>query len=219
MSAIIPAPSPSPGLVIAGKRVPVPGVEVVTWLDDRSIPRTTDGRPRSKPPVGLVLHTVHGHLGPLRETSGPSTRAEIYARYQARTGRDVSWHLTVDTDGTVVQSADLSTWWCWHAGEVNAWTIGLELVQDNDGSLYKNQMQTLVKLTNVICDSLLIPRRVPVDAKGAPVVGVIPRLEGAAHPWEGIFGHRHQTRHKGPGDPGDHPFLALLGAGYQGVRL
>lgn len=210
---------PSPGLVIGGARVPVPGVEVVTWLDDPRIPQATDGRARRTPPVALVLHTVHGRLGPLRPGLSASTRAEVYARYQARTGRDVSWHLTVDTDGTVVQSTDLVTWTCWHAGQVNGWTIGLELVQDNDGSLYAGQLDALVKLTDAICAALAIPRRVPVDRQGRPVRGVIPRLEGAPHPWEGVFGHRHQTHNRGPGDPGDHPFLALLAAGYQGVVL
>jgi len=47
---------------------------------------------------------------------------------------------------------------------------------------------------------------------------VVPRLTGADGPWSGVFGHRNQTRQRGPGDPGSSVFLALLAAGYAGVE-
>lgn len=97
-------------LIIDGQRVETPGLETISWLDDPKVPRVTDGRRRVPQATrAIVLHTVHGKLGGLSDKpSVPSTRAERYARYQASTSRDVSWHLTIDTDGTIVQSADVA---------------------------------------------------------------------------------------------------------------
>lgn len=204
-------------IVIAGQRIAT-DFECVSWLDDPKVPVATDGRARHAIAArAITLHTVHGKLGALKPGSKPSTRAETYAAYQAHTARQVSWHFTVDTDGTVIQSADPATWVCWHAGSVNAWTVGIELVQDSDGALYEAGITAAVRLVSLLCDRLNIPRRVPVDAHGAPERGVVQRLTGASGPWPGVFGHRNQTRDRGPGDPGDHVFAALLAAGFEGV--
>lgn len=206
-------------LIIAGERVPT-AFESVCWLDDPKVPRATDGRARAADTVkAIVLHTVHGARGALKSGGKPSKRAEAYARYQAATARDVSWHFTIDTDGTVVQSADPATWLCWHAGAVNAWTIGIELVQEQDGTLYEATMVACTALVELLCAAFQIPRRVPVDARGKPAKGVLAALTGARGSWGGVFGHRNQTRNRGPGDPGDPPFEALLRAGFEGVRL
>ena len=206
-------------LIIDGQRVDTPGLETISWLDDPKVPRVTDGRRRVPQSArAIVLHTVHGKLGPLADkASPPSVRAERYARYQASTKREVSWHLTIDTDGTIVQSADVAAWTCWHATAVNGWTVGIELVQEADGTLYRPQLAAVVALCDLLCARLGIERRVPARA-GVPIVVVVPRLTGHDGPWSGVFGHRHQTRNRGPGDPGDYPFLALLAAGYAGVE-
>ena len=217
-AAFTATPAPAAGIVIDGRRVPVPGAEVVTWLDDDAVPRVKDGHTRAASAVkAIVLHTVHGKVGPLADrASAPSTRAERYARYQASTSRDVSWHFTVDTDGTIVQSCDAATWMAWHATAVNPWTIGIEMVQESDGTVYRPQLAVVVALCDVLCASLGIERRVPA-INGAPIVGVVERLTGRHGSWSGVFGHRHQTTNRGPGDPGDHIFRALLAAGYAGV--
>lgn len=209
-------------LVVDGQRVETPGLETVSWLDDPHVPRVTDGRRRvpqaARAARAIVLHTVHGKLGPLSDkASVPSVRAERYARYQATTTREVSWHLTVDTDGTIVQSADVATWTCWHATAVNGWTVGIELVQESDGTLYRPQLAATVALCELLCARLGIERRVPARA-GVPIVGVVPRLTGTDGPWSGVFGHRNQSHNRGKGDPGDHVFLALLAAGFAGVE-
>jgi hypothetical protein len=206
-------------LIIDGQRVETPGIESISWLDDPAVPRVRDGRRRVPQSArAIVLHTVHGKLGPLSDApSAPSTRAERYARYQAGSAREVSWHLTVDTDGTVVQSADIAAWTCWHATAVNGWTIGIELVQEVDGTVYRPQLAAVVAVCDLLCARLAIERRVPARA-GVPIVGVVPRLTGTDGVWSGVFGHRNQTRQRGPGDPGSFVFLALLAAGYAGVE-
>jgi hypothetical protein len=206
-------------LVIDGQRVETPGLETISWLDDAKVPRVKDGRRRVPQSArAIVVHTVHGKLGRVADApSAPSVRAERYARYQAGTAREVSWHITADTDGTIVQSADVAAWTCWHATAVNGWTIGIELVQESDGTVYRPQLAAVVALCDLLCARLGIERRVPARG-GVPIVGVVPRLTGTDGPWSGVFGHRNQTRQRGPGDPGSAVFLALLAAGYAGVE-
>lgn len=211
-------------LIVAGAPVATPGLEVISWLDDPHVQRVTDGKARTVRPISVVLHTVHGKRGPLRPGSKASARAEMYARYQARTPREVSWHLTVDTDSTILQSADVALWHCWHAPPTNAWSVGIELVQDDDGSLYADQIASTVRLLDLLCAQLTIPRRVPVSAPGVPRTDTVrtwcaPKEGGRSDRWAGVLGHRNVTKSRGPGDPGDHVFLALLAAGYEGVAL
>jgi hypothetical protein len=210
-------------LILDGVLVTLPGVETRCYADDRDIPRTVDGRRRLRRDVaGVVLHTVTGHPHQPQVLPGSlaSDRAEVLARYQARTERQVSWHLTVDTDATVVQSADVALWTCWHAGGVNPWTVGIELCQSPGGALYEAQLTALVRVVDWLCASLDIPRQYPMRAAtGRPHGGLIPRLQGAAAPWGGVFGHRNQTSDRGHGDPGDAPFDALAAAGYVGVAF
>lgn len=226
----------SSGLVIAGQRVAVPGGEVVTWLDDPSrAPPVTDGKRRDPAKVlAICLHTSRGQRGAkLRPGARPSTRAETLARYQSTTTREVSWHLTIDSDGTVIQSADLGSWMCWHAGHVNGWTVGVELVQHPDSpDLWQAQLDALVAVCAAASDALSIPRRLMVDGAGAPLtVPVGPLLSEAARSrdgrllggrgerWPGVIGHCQVVPDhvRGPGDPGDLPFRALLAAGWQGA--
>ena len=65
-------------LVIDGQRIETPGMETISWLDDPKVPRVKDGRRRVPQSArAIVLHTVHGKLGPLSDVpSVPSARAE-----------------------------------------------------------------------------------------------------------------------------------------------
>lgn len=227
------------GLVVDGRRVAVPGVRVTTWLDDPArAPRVTDGGPREAHDViAFVWHTSKGRLTTrARQGSIPSTHAETLARYQARTTREVSWHLTVDTDGDVLQQADLARWTCWHAGSANGWTVGAELVQREDAPdvLTSTQIEAAVAITIAACDTLSIPRRVLVAVDGRPQLGpvldlVSPRakhgktgrpLGGRGKTWAGVLGHCHLAHRdasggRGPGDPGPLIFEALIAAGFE----
>lgn len=223
------------GLVIGGLRYPVPSTEVVTWEDDpRRAPPVTDGKRRDPSRVlAVCLHTSRGQRGArLQPGARPSTRAEALARYQATTAREVSWHLTIDTDGTVLQSADLGSWMTWHAGHVNGWTVGIELVQHPDSpDLWQAQLAALCSVAAVVSDVLQIPRRVMVDGAGNPITTPVgPLLSEAARDrdgrllggkgerWPGVIGHCQVVPDhvRGPGDPGDLPFRALLVAGWRG---
>ena len=212
-------------LIIDGQRVQTPGLETISWLDDPAVPRVRDGRRRVPQSArAIVLHTVHGKLGPLSDVpSAPSTRAERYARYQAGSAREVSWHLTVDTDGTVVQSNDPGTWYTRHAEHATGYSIGIEMVQQQDSpDLWQAQIDATVRLVTVLCEVFNIPKVTVVNASGAPESGIVRDWQeadegGRQLAFNGVAGHRNLTRNKGPGDPGDLPFQALLAAGFRGV--
>ncbi len=217
----------SAGLIVAGARVPVEVPELLTYLDDPHVaPRVTDGKPRTADRVtGIVLHTSRGVRGHVRPGALPSSRAELLALYQSRTTRDVSWHITIDTDGTVIQQADAALWMCWHASHANGWSVGIECVQQpGSGDLYEVQVKALVAVVEALCGALKIPRRTPVGADGRPWPGLIAEHReasegGRQRPFAGVLGHRALTDRRGPGDPGDGVFEALLAAGFEGVTV
>jgi len=214
-------------IVLNGEKVATPGLETVSWLDDPKVPKTTDVNPRTQWLRAIVMHTVHGKTGKLLPgLSKPSTRAESYAKYQASTSRDVSWDYTIDTDGTIVASNDPVKFYTWQATSVNPFTLGIELVQEDNGDLYEGQIAVAVQFLDVLTRELAdrghpIQRQVPMTADGKPVKGIVKRIEDSsqAKNFSGVVGHRNQTTNRGPGDPGDHIFNALLKAGYKGFNL
>jgi len=217
-------------LVIAGQSVPVPGVtDGATWLTDpRRAPPITDGKSRDPSKVlAFVFHTSRGRRGVVREGSRPSERAELLARYQARTERDVSWHLTIDTDGSTLQQADLVAWMAWHVEAANGWTIGCEMIQHPDtGDLWRAQIDAAVAVCIATCEARGIPKRVLVGPDGRPWVKPVPALlmrkyGGPGASWGGVLGHCHLVPDtvRGPGDPGAGIFEALLAAGFEGVDV
>lgn len=214
-------------IVLGGQKIATPGLETISWLDDSNVPRATDTNRRAVWIRAIVLHTVKGKVGGLRSgTAPPSTRAERYAKYQSNTSRDVSWDYTIDTDGTIIVSNDPLVWYTWQATAVNPWTIGIEMVQESNGDVWEGQIATAVKFLDFITRELAdrghpIQRQVPMGPLGKPVRGVIPRIEDAekAKSVVGVYGHRNQTHNRGPGDPGDAIFEALLKAGYKGMNL
>jgi hypothetical protein len=233
------------GLVINGRRVPVPGVELVTWLDDpKRAPRVTDGvRRDADEAIAMLWHTSLGIL--CREAlpdAIPSRRAEDLAQYQARSPKPLSWHITGDTDGTFLQQQDLELWTTWHAGWASGWTVGGELAQrDRRGQLTRPQILAAADVTDAICAAMEFPRRVLVAPDGKPWLGpvldlVSPRakhyktganLGGRGKTWAGVITHSHVAHReagdgkghgngRGPGDAGPLLFEELLARGYDG---
>lgn len=210
------------GLIVNGVRIPVLGVSVTTWLDDpRRAPPITDGRSITAPPRAFVWHTSKGILCRAAAPDViPSTMAETLALYQSRTEREVSWHITVDTDADVLQQADPARWQCWHAGGANAWSLGAELVQrDATGTLTVPQLRAAADVTDAVCLALAIPRRVLVAPDGTPWTRQVRDLQslkagGRGVVWPGVIGHVHLTTDRGPGDPGPQIFAELIARGY-----
>ena len=169
------------------------------------VPRVTDGRRRVPQATrAIVLPRCTASSGRWRTRSSaspPSVRAERYARYQASTKREVSWHLHRRHRRTIVQSADVAVT-CWHATVRQRMDGRSSSVQEADGTL-PSAAAVVVALCDLLCARL--------GSSG----GYPPALASRSSGWcrdspatMGLgqgSGHRHQTRNRGPGDPGDHP--------------
>lgn len=183
----------------------------------------------------VVVHTVRGtadgslvdDIGEEPYFSDVSSADLAYTRYQANTTRSVSWHFTIDTDGSVAQSFDPATEACWHANQTNPFTVGIELVQGGK-ALHESQMAAFVALIDLLTGvggpRIAIPRVYYPD-EGVILETLAERNSGARIC--GVYGHRNVgfrtktgavSRYRGNGDPGNAPFVALGLAGYMRVR-
>lgn len=213
-------------LVFNGKRVEVPGRSIVSFLDDpKRVPHVKDGSKRTAPASILVVHKTSGRDGDVKPGALASMRDFVYAKYQATTGRDVSWHLTVDTDGSATQSADPLTWMCWHAGMHNGPTDGFELVAGPGEAYFEEQLNSFVEITIAWTKATGIQRWIPTTA-GQPIEALFPGPE--LKYCTGVVGHRDLWRRnalgklvcdRGHGDPDDEPFTWLERAGFRRVNF
>ena len=217
------------GLIIDGRRYPVPGVRVVTYLDDPvRCPRVTKGNARpASAATAVMLHASRGRSGVVVPGSRESDKAAKLVRYQVRSERDASWCITIGSAGDVWQQCDAATFATWHATVANQWSVGLELAQTADTpDLTQAQVDACVAVVRVLCEALRIPLRVPVvghdgdswSVCNKPVRAWQSRKQGGeARAVSGVLGHRNVTTSRGKGDPGDGVFLALLASGFAGV--
>lgn len=225
-------------VIIDNKEIDAPHINGWNWRSDPKIaPHCTDGHRRDADDACAVMwHTSSGKLcRTLHPDSIPSTHEVRLAKYQSNTDREVSWHFTCGTDGDTVQQADPELWLAWHAGWANSWTVGGELAQiDDKGTLTKPQIVSAADLTDILCDSMGIPKRVLVDpGTGLPWLGPVRQLiskravdrhgksfNGMQQTWDGVIAHSHVAHRdaksgaRGPGDPGPLLFEELIRRGY-----
>jgi len=213
-------------LVFGGIAHEVEGLRSVSYLDNPALaPRITDFNRRTKRVRAIIVHTTSGGgTGKVKPGNfpGDDKRGALLARYQTRTARRVSWDYTVDRAGVAFCQNDPLGLSSWHATAWNQLSVGIELVQDPDGALYEDQLAALVLLCDEITRRLKIQRQIAwKDDK--PVLELLARADerGAKRGSDmvGVFAHVHNTRDRGPGDPGPAPFRALKAAGYEGFDV
>jgi hypothetical protein len=198
-------------LVLAGKpretRYPS-----VSFLENPSA-RVRDRNVRRGWVRAITLHTTRAiRTQPILEGFGKGGRALATIAEWNRSPRDASAHLVVDRDGVVYQTADLVNEETWHAETVNPVTIGIEIEQGSDGSLYRGQLGVTVALCNDLTAWLGIQRQIPDQYRGR-----VARIASGGANVVGLYGHRDQAdpNHRGPGDPGDAIFDLLAAEGYE----
>jgi len=159
----------------------------------------------------IVWHTTKGIKGKIKEGVGPDTNLENrIARLWATDGRNAGAHLSVDWNGTVGCHCDLLLHAAYHAGPINETSIGLELFQGSDGTLYDMQLQIAVELTTFLTARFGIQRQIPKPDKD----DIIKRAKQGGDDLVGVFGHRNVSTNRGPGDPGNFIFERLKKEGY-----
>jgi len=212
------------GLVIGGKREAAPGLVCTNWLDDPALRlrRGSDFSARRTPLIRqIVLHTTCGlPASPVeppqmvRAGRGPGgTVAERRSRWWTVEGRGEGAHLVVDFDGGVFSCCDVLLEAALHADNVNQTSVGIELVQGRDATLYEAQLDAAVRLIDFLTRRFGIQRQIPHSYAGA-----VERLAAlAVDDVVGVLGHRDLSPRRGPGDPGSAIMNALATAGYEPV--
>ncbi len=210
-----------PGLIINGKEVLVPGLDVKNWHDNPKLRRSPeDGKLRkSKWIKQVILHSTGGIPGGsdmrpqvLKPGAGSNLNKDLtVAEYWSTSKAQAGAHLIIDVDGSVACIADLATESMFHAGIVNDTSIGIELYQMHaDAGIYQATIDTAVVLCNFLSEVFGVQRQVHLPYLKGPMA----RLERGGKDCVGFFGHRDVTNNRGQGDPGDFIMDALLSTGY-----
>jgi hypothetical protein len=221
------------GLVIGGKSVRIPGIDVVNFRDDPRLRLdSTDMRhrtPKEKEWIHLyVIHTTGGIPGGkdlrpqvilpgLGRSSGGGQR--IVASWTHDKVRPGGAHLVTDFDGTHYCCADLLDDAAYHAERANGCSVGHEVVQGHGSAeLYQGQVDAAAQLALWVCRLMptAIQWQVPAPYIGLPISRFVDSLYNDSSPLfdvVGIVGHRDLTNRRGEGDPGNAMMEALVRAG------
>jgi len=207
-----------PGLVIKGKQVEVPELKISNWFDDSRL-RLRPGQDCRARHVtwirNIVLHTSKGTPQTpqeLRAGVGPSYPVEEQlSKWWSTSSPPGGAHIVIAADGSIYCLADLVRDTAFHAGQVNEYSIGVEIYQGNEAEIYEVQLFNMVKLLDAITRYLGIQRQFLGPYRNSP----IRRLENGGGDVVGIYGHRDASSKRGVGDPGDVPFTYLEAEGYE----
>jgi hypothetical protein len=222
------------GLLIGGLLFDVPGVTILSPLERPWVHLSSrDGRDRKTTWVRqATIHTTQG-IWPQRILPGgpaqPGRRAQQVAEYWQHSSANGGAHLIVD--GKLVAClADLLKIEAYHATKCNPWSYGLEMVQEPDGSIYEDTLNTTVEIVKVANDVLGIPLQ--ISSRAYAPNSIIERLKHGGPDVVGVFGHRDNAwmfpewltpdkrkrypdgyADRGRGDPGDEIYRRFRAAG------
>lgn len=208
------------GIIISGKALEVPGLTIQNYKDVPKFKlKTNDGRPRPDTWVrAIVLHTTRGIPGGKVRTpqtilagQGPNHRRdEKVSLMWSLDNRKAGAHLICDSDSSWVCTCDLARTAAYHAGTNNKVTIGIEIYQEPTGSLYYDQLRSVVTMVDFLTRAFGIQRQVHLPYLGRPV-----HRPSNGHDMVGVYGHRDISSRRGLGDPGEAIYDLLVDAGYE----
>jgi len=216
-------------LIFDGRVVETPGYDSVDFRDPKYHLRK-GYRPRETSWIrGICLHTRMGKVSNrVRETGVDRRWDEVLAERWGRGDRMAGAHIAIDADGSYGCLVDIVKYAAFHASQLNDTSVGIEIYQGADGTLYKPALETAVYLVDVLTRELGIQRQFPLETKIARRLA-----RGGRRPWRkshrlswmdegeggenfcGVYGHRNGTRNRGLGDPGNQIFAMLAAAGYE----
>jgi len=202
------------------------------WIrtDDRLVfaPPYKGIRARTQAPRVLVGHWTGGEGGADRVFAALKNRVD-----ENGAPSPLSVQFVIDADGATWQFCDLDRVVCFHAGAVNDWSLGAEIVNRGlppalskrarpivahnvHGHLVQQlaytpaQLDAWCRLADLVCARYGIPRQVPGDAAGQVLDRTLTAPERAR--WSGIAEHLHLAKRKSDG--GTQLSRALLAHGY-----
>jgi len=196
------------GLLANGRRVLIPGIEVIGPGDavwSKLDPRDYRLRPRGTWVRQVIIHTTKG-LWPqyVKPGVGPNGRDRSTAEYWSGNPESGGAHIVVDSDGSIVCLCDLAKVEAYHATTSNAWSIGIEMYQESDGGIYEAVLQSTVALVRALCsghgavhddgsmwEGFKIPFQIPQRRyNGRPIERM---REHGGPDMVGVFGHRDNS--------------------------
>lgn len=220
----------SGGILFRGQVVPVPGL--VAWT-----PKTApwaklsarDYRQRETSWIRqLIVHTTKG-LWPhkIKPGRGPTGRAQTVAHYWQQDPAQSAAQIVIGSDGEIACLCDVALIESFHATKSNPWSIGIEIYQEADGSVFEAALKSATVLIPLLCNLCEFPLQIPSRKYNKTI---IERMKFGGPDCVGVFGHRDQawkfpewikdpaTRaeypdgyaDRGRGDPGDEIFTRLL---------
>ena len=213
------------GLLIAGELIPVAGLTVLppashggpSWcvLDAGDYRERHTGWVRQ-----IIVHSTKGQWPQsVNPGAGAPGKAQIVADFWRGDPTHSAAQLVVDLDGSIACLCDLAYTCAYHAEGSNDWSIGIEMYQLNDGSLYEATLSSTVILIEFLCRRFGIPFQMP---RGPYRNRPLSRMETGSGSTRhqlggpdccGVFGHRDNTSNRGPGDPGDAIWQELAALG------
>jgi hypothetical protein len=208
------------GVVVDGFDYEVPGLPVVSYLQDPSIELKLgeDGRRRrSKTEVRwIVLHTTRGKRRKtiLPGLAPPGPLAENNARYWRRSPKSAGAHLVVDQDATALCTADGLLVTAYGAPGRNGDAFHIEVAggydrEDDDIEvLYDGQLEAAADLAWWSAIALGVEWQTQW-----PHVGPVPFLMGDTGAESGVICHFNCDPNRGPGDCGPELIQKLLARG------
>lgn len=187
-------------IIVDGATVDLDGVSSLSWHDDPVLrlhfPLMGVAR-RQLEVQAVVLHTTRGDRSDIvldGEAPPEACTARATVRAWQRGDRHAGAHLVVDADGVVLCLGDLAREVAYHTVGLNGTSVGVEVVQQPSGAIYRRQVEVVVSLVQLLTEHLHIPRRVAWPYRGARSGMELVR---------GVFGHRDASNNRGAGDPGD----------------
>lgn len=182
---------------------------------------------------GIVMHTRMGQWPIIVKPGGTNRKwDEVVADRWAHGGRMAGAHIAIDGDGSYACMADCLTEATYHAGQVNEVTVGIEMYQEVDGTMYESTLDSALWILDALTRILGIQRQFCIERNlcrrfARPIQSGVNRsvdlayMEGGAEgkDFVGIYGHRNCTRNRGPGDPGDPLWEKLEQAGYESFQV
>lgn len=211
-----------PGLIIRGKEYDVPSLTIDNYNDTEALRRgNEDGALRNTSWVRqVIIHTTKGIPGgsnrvpqTVNPGAGPGGESFKVNSFWTNSNKQSGAHLIINSDGTVGCVADLAVEKMYHAGNraVNDTSIGIEIFQLSDGSIYEASLESCVKLCEFLASHFGIQKQIHLPYNNGPVF----RLEQGGSDCVGFFGHRDVSNNRGLGDPGDIVMECLLNTGFE----
>lgn len=216
------------GLLVAGRIVPVPGLTIVNPRD-ASFARLSSGdyMLRQGRANKCIWHTTKG-IWPQRVLpgKGPAGMPKRVADFFFNDPLHSASQFVLGLDGVLLQLGDAALIAAYHATTSNETSVGVEVCQLGDGSIYQAQLDSIRILAPALAEVLDFAHQVCSDDY---VEGhIIERLKDGGRDCVGHFGHRDQSwkfpwqmtpeqrvrypdgyAGRGRGDPGDFVMQAV----------